>query len=159
MRANPGGQIPPSEVLGRDALIERLWRILERQSLVLCAERRMGKTCLIKKMIAEVPPDKLPIYRDLESVHTPLEFVQTVFHDVESYLGGLQRGAERTRQFLAQLGGTEVGGVIKIPDIAAPQWKDLLARTIEDLVEHEDRTVILFWDEMPLMLDNVKKRN
>ena len=159
MRANPGGQISPSEVIGRDALIQRLWDILERQSLVLCAERRMGKTCLIKKMEEGAPQDKLPIYRDLESVHTTLEFVETVFRDVERYLGGLQRGAKRARQFLAQLGGTEVGGVIKIPDIAAPQWKDLLARTIEDLVEHQDRTVILFWDEVPLMLDNIRKRN
>jgi len=47
MKANPGGQIPPDEVIGRDALIKRLWRILERQSLVLSAERRMGKTCII----------------------------------------------------------------------------------------------------------------
>ena len=68
MKANPGGQIPPSEVIGRDTLIRRLWRILERQSLVLSAERRMGKICVIKKMRAEAPEDKLTIYRDLEGV-------------------------------------------------------------------------------------------
>ena len=73
MKANPGGYIPPEDVIGRDELIQRLWRILERQSLVLCSERRMGKTSIIKKMIAEAPKDKfLPIYRDLEGVKTPL---------------------------------------------------------------------------------------
>lgn len=157
MKANPGGQIPPSEVIGRDALIQSLWRILERQSLVLSAERRMGKTCLVKKMVEEVPPGKLPIYHDLEGMRTPLEFVEIVFHDVERYLSGLKRTAERVRLFLAQLKGAEVSGVIKLPDVAAPHWKTLLTKTIEDLVEHQDRQVIFFWDEMPLMLHNIKQ--
>ena len=86
MKTNPGGQIPPSEVMGRDELIRRLWRILDRQSLVLSPERRMGKTCVVQKMVAEAPQDKLPIYHDLEGIRTPLEFVETVFHDVEGYL-------------------------------------------------------------------------
>ena len=158
MITNPGGQIPPDEVIGRDALIRQLWRILGRQSLVLSAERRMGKTCIVKKMVAESPQDKLCIYRDLEGIRTPLEFVQTVFDDVENYLGPMNRTAKRVRGFLTQLSGAEVGGIIKIPDIAASHWKTLLTRTIEDLVEHQDQIVILFWDEMPLMLYNIKKR-
>lgn len=44
MKANPGGEIAPSEVIGRDDITRRLWRVLERQSLILSAERRMGKT-------------------------------------------------------------------------------------------------------------------
>lgn len=159
MKANPGGQIPLSEVMGRDALIQRLWHILERQSLVLSAERRMGKTCIVKKMIAEAPQDKLPIYHDLEGVRTPLEFAETIFFDVEAYLGGLQRTAGRARQWLAHLTGLEIGGVFKFPDTVAPHWKTLLTNTIEDLVEHQDRIVILFWDEMPLMLYNIKQRS
>lgn len=160
MRANPGGQISPSEVIGRDTLIQRLWRILERQSLVLSAERRMGKTCIVKtKMVEECPQDKLPIYHDLEGVRTPLEFAEIVFHDVEDYLGGLQRTAGRARQWLAHLTGMEIGGIIKFPDSIADKWKDLLTHTIEDLVEHQDRTVIFFWDEMPLMLHNIKQRS
>jgi hypothetical protein len=63
MRANPGGQIPPSEVVGRDELIERLWQWIETQSLLLCAERRMGKTCIVKKMVAEAPKDRLCVLR------------------------------------------------------------------------------------------------
>ena len=110
MKANPGGQIAPSEVIGRDALIEQIWRILERQSLVLSAERRMGKTCLVKKMIAESPPGKLAIYHDLEGIRTPLEFVEVVFHDVESYLSQLRRTAKRARRFIESISGAEVGG-------------------------------------------------
>jgi hypothetical protein len=70
----------------------------------------MGKTCIVKKMAEEAPQDKLPIYHDLEGIRTPLEFVETVFRDVEDYLSGLKRTTERVRLFLTQFSGTEVGG-------------------------------------------------
>jgi hypothetical protein len=158
MRANPGGQLAPSEVIGRDALIARLWRILDRQSLVLSAERRMGKTSIIKKMIAEAPGDKLPVYHDLEGLRTPLEFARAVFDDVDEHLSRMQRTAARVREFVRHLGGAEIDGLFKFPDkIEAHHWKTLLTKTIEDLVEHQTRTVILFWDEVPMMLGNIKQ--
>ncbi len=105
-------------------------------------------------MQAEAPPDKLAIFHDLEKVRSPLEFVETVLQDVEEYLGGLQRTAMRTRQLLKQLGGVEFKG-FKLPSIAAPYWKTVLTKTLEDLIENQDRSVILFWDEMPYMLGNI----
>jgi hypothetical protein len=158
MKTNPGGQISTAEVIGRDELVKHLWTVLLRQSLVLTAERRMGKTSVILKMRAEASADKLAIYRDLERVHTPLEFTQLVFDDVSSYLSRFNRTTIRAHQLLSQVSGTEVKGLIKLPDVAAPHWKTLLSRTIEDLVEHQDRTVIMLWDELPLMLYNIKRR-
>jgi len=32
-QANPGGILAPEEVVGRDALVARLWRVLEKRSL------------------------------------------------------------------------------------------------------------------------------
>jgi hypothetical protein len=154
MKANPGGAIAPAEVMGRDKLIVDLWGILEQQSVILSAERRMGKTSVIKKMQAEATSDKLPIYRDLEDVKSPLEFVEKVFKDVEDYLTGFNRTAKKTRGLLKHLGGAEFSG-FKLPEIAAPHWKALLTETIADLVENQDRRVILFWDEVPYMLDNI----
>ena len=160
MKSNPGGQIPPSDVIGRDKLIRSLWHILERQSLVLCAERRLGKTCVVKKMVEEAPQDTLlAVYHDLEGVRTPLEFVEIVFDDVKCYLSRSNRIMKRTLQLLSQISGTEIGGVVKLPDVVASHWKALLTRIIEDLAEHQDRTVIFFWDEMPLMLYNIKQRS
>lgn len=154
MKANPGGAIAPAEVMGRDKLIVDLWGILEQQSVILSAERRMGKTSVIKKMQAEATADKLPIYRDLEDVKSPLEFVEKIFKDVEDYLTGFNRNAQKARGLLKHLGGAEFSG-FKLPEIAAPHWKALLTETIADLVENQDRTVILFWDEVPYMLGNI----
>ena len=43
MQINPGGRLNTEDVIGRDAEISRYWRVLERQGLVLSAERRIGK--------------------------------------------------------------------------------------------------------------------
>ena len=74
MRANPGGEIASGEVFGRDSLISSLWGALEQQSVVLVAERRVGKSTIIKKMRSESPTGFQPFYRDVENLTTPLEF-------------------------------------------------------------------------------------
>lgn len=158
MKANPGGYIAPDEVIGRDRLIARLWEILERQSLVLTAERRMGKTRVMDKMRLEAPAGKLCYLRDLEKVHTAAEFAHAVFEDVEDALSRSNRSGTKARQLLAALGSVEVAGV-KLPSVVGARWKELLSKTIEDLAENRDATVIFFWDELPWMLDNIRDRD
>ncbi|MCP4682074.1 MAG: ATP-binding protein [Desulfobacterales bacterium] len=156
MKANPGGTIDPKEVVGRDELIKKLWRVLDRQSIVLSAERRMGKTCVLQKMTAEATEDKLAVFHDLEQVSTPLEFVKIVFNDVEKYLSTQKQIAHRARKVLEHLRGAEFKG-FKIPKAADPYWKEFLIETIKDLKEHQDRKVIFFWDEVPMMLQKIER--
>ncbi len=157
MKANPGGYIPPNEVIGRDRLIEQLWRILARQSLVLTAERRMGKTSILRKMAAEAPADRVMVFHELENINAPLEFVQLVYDDVSAYLSRSQRTAQRVRGFMQRLGGIELGGLVKFPDSFASEWKPLLTNTIADLIEDRGHTLLFLWDEMPMMLGNIKR--
>lgn len=44
MRPIIGGYVPPDRVVGRDHFIQKMWKTLEDQSIVLVAERRIGKT-------------------------------------------------------------------------------------------------------------------
>ncbi len=156
MRSNPGGEIAPSEVVGREDLVDRVWDVLTRQSILLTAERRMGKSCLLKKMKAEPAPGTIPIYRDLEGLDTPIRFVERVYEDVARYLGRLRRTADGVHTLLRHLCGLEMPG-IRFPIVAAPHWKDLLERTLADLARHQDDTVVFFWDEIPMMLDKIRR--
>ena len=70
MQINPGGRLNIEGVIGRDHEIDRYWRVLERQGLVLSAERRIGKTHVLLKMSEECRPGYLPVYQDLEAVHS-----------------------------------------------------------------------------------------
>ena len=43
MRANPGGNLDPKDVVGRDRIIEELWDVLSRQSVVLILNVRWAE--------------------------------------------------------------------------------------------------------------------
>ena len=157
MRANPGGEIAPNEVVGRDRLIRELWQTLEQQSVILVAERRMGKSCVIKKMVAERPENILAFYRDVENIDTPIGFVERIYQDVSKHLSATKRTTQIVHDFLTQLGGAQISGVGKFPEIAASHWKTLLEGTIEDLISNQEEPVLLFWDEFPLMLQKIAR--
>ncbi len=155
MKANPGGTIGPEDVIGRDELIAQLWAILENQSLVLTSERRIGKTCVIRKMKEQArDPALLCFLRDLEGLRSPQEFVEAVYHDIRESLGWTDRARLRFYQLLSKLGGVEVAD-IKLPQILH-HWKSLLWALADDLSESTHKRAVFFWDELPLFIHNVK---
>ena len=151
-KANPGGQSPPEEIVGRQEAIASLWDRLRQQSLIFSGERRIGKSSILKKMTAEPPSDMLPIYRDLEGIRSPIEFVEAIWQDTETYLRESGQ-AQRVREYLGELTGRYFDGY-QFPQEAGEHWKTLLTKTIEDLVSLQNKQIVLIWDEMPHMLGN-----
>ncbi len=159
MKANPGGQIDVSCILGRDKVVRDAWCVLDQQSLVIAAERRIGKTSVIRKMQAEAPAGWIAVLRDVEQFHSANEFAAAVYQDIQKHLGRWKKTANRAKQALTAAGGTEVGGLVKLPDRAEPHWKQVLIGAVEDLIaEQEDKRLVFFWDEMPFMLENLRQR-
>ncbi|MCY3838557.1 MAG: hypothetical protein OXH09_07950 [Gammaproteobacteria bacterium] len=79
MQINPGGRLNIEDVIGRDHEIDRYWRMLERQGLVLSAERRIGKTHVLLKMSEECRPGYLPVCLDLEAVHSIADLIRSIY--------------------------------------------------------------------------------
>jgi hypothetical protein len=154
MRANPGGILAAEEVIGRDPLIDQLWRILEAQSVVLTSERRVGKTSVIRKMADAAGPNRICFLRDVEGFRSPTEFIEGIYADVQPILSKKERAFLAISGLLQKLGGTEIGDV-KLPQIKT-HWKSLLSALFADIFSDETRPVIFFWDELPLFLYNVK---
>jgi len=86
LKANPGGAIAPEHLFKRDELIEELWETLETRNVPLTAERRVGKTSIIRKMCAEPIEGKLVYWWDMSSAQTAGEFAQSVYERVEAEL-------------------------------------------------------------------------
>jgi hypothetical protein len=82
--------------------------------------------------------------------------VEALFQDVQSELSSKEQVLTGVRQFIEQLSGAEIKG-FKLPKTAAPHWKIILTKTIEDLIAQQNGLVIFFWDEMPMMLENIKR--
>jgi hypothetical protein len=158
VKANPGGQIASGSVIGRYGLIKHLWDTIESQSLVITAERRIGKTTVMKKMQHEPAAGWLAVYQDLERCHSTHEFAMAVYEEVDRFLSKKDKLTRRTKELLMALGGTDIGGVIKLPNKTAASWKEILTRSIEDLMhENDGKTRLLFlWDELPFMLMNIR---
>lgn len=158
MKANAGGNIAPSDVIGRDELIALLWSTLDGQSVVLSSERRTGKTCIFKKMISNPPPGVLPIYRDLESVHSVAEFMDTTVQDLDRYLDLIERAKAKGRQFTNTFKGWQFGNLVKLPENNVLTLKTLLMQLVQKVVQKQKQKLVLFWDELPMMLDNIRKK-
>ena len=150
MKANPGGNLNPQQVYGRDALIELLWERLETQSVVINAERRIGKTQILRKMLLEPREGWKPIFRDLEQIHSAHEFAELVYDDVQQFLGTKEKAKNFIRRLFEE---TETDHV----NVKARTWKKLLTSAIEDLMEADlDHRLAFFWDEVPFMLENIR---
>lgn len=155
MRVNPGGILAPEEVIGRDHFIELLWRVLDKQSVVLTSERRVGKTSVIRKMVNAAGNNRLCFMRDVEGFRSPGEFIEGIHADVQPILSNKERAKLAISGLLEKLGGTEIRD-LKLPKIK-PHWKNILSALFEDIFAEEKRPVIFFWDELPLFIYNVKE--
>ena len=73
-------QIDPARVIGRDRLIERIWRKLETKSLLFTAERRIGKTTVVTKMGAEPKDGFQVVFMELEGVDSAEQFAEVLLN-------------------------------------------------------------------------------
>ncbi len=159
MRTNPGGILTPDEVVGRDELIADLWDRLDRYSVQMTAERRMGKTSVVNKMVAQHPDNVTAFYWDLEDVGSSEALVQEIFAEVYKVLGGFEQWQGKFQQFLKNwgLGGEKMVGVsLPKPEMT---WHQHLKGIVEDLysqLDEQDRLLFCF-DELPLAINNIRE--
>ncbi len=165
MMANNHNGVPLSAIVGRDALAERVWQMLADRSILLTAERRMGKTYLLYKLQGEAEQQQQNwiqgwycIFQDLSRVSSPLEFVQSVFDQAQSRLSLRKKIAVKTGQLLNRFSEFKVGSV-QLPKSTTAEWKNILTAIFADLSEQlPDDRVVFLWDEFPVMLDSVMNR-
>lgn len=158
LRANPGGRLEPGQIVGRDAFIAEMWRALGRQSVLLTAERRMGKTSVLRKMCAEPTSGCLPIQRNLQGVATPEEFAQVLVADVEAHFPGLLRRS--IGQTLSRAGVKKIGvSQLAVEFVPANDgtWVEVVDETLAVLDREPNVSVVLMWDELPHMVANIRE--
>lgn len=161
VKANPGGQIDIKAVVGRDHLIRQIWDTIAQQSVIMTAERRIGKTTIIKKMLAEPDSGWTPVFQDLERCHTASEFAMAVYKEIHQFLSNKGKAARRAKEWFTAMGGAEIGGLFKLPEMKGTHWKDVLTRAVEDLIHENDDSgakLLFLWDEVPFMLANIRDR-
>ena len=158
MKTNPGGQLEPDNIRGRDAFIAELWRILEGRSIYMNDLRRIGKTQIMRKMAAEHSPNWKVKLRDLGGISTAAEFASQVYKDADEIAPSAWRSI---KDLIGGMRGTEIPGVIKLPDGKPAPWKQVLSNVFQDLhayCEKEGMHILFLWDEVPFMLEKIRKK-
>ncbi len=151
MKANPGGNLDPDKVYGRDQLIALIWERLENQSVLMNAERRIGKTQIMRKMLLQPKSGWKPIYRNVEKIHSAQEFAELVYDDVQQFLGKVERAKSFLRKFLEDNENEYI-------NLKGRTWKKLLTSAIEDLMATpRDGRLVFFWDELPWMVESIRR--
>ncbi len=149
-------QVSPAGVVGRDRLIERIWQRLKSKSVRFLAERRVGKTSILKKMAAEPAAGFHPIFLDLEKVHSADRFVEVLLSELKSLMSIKDKAAKGFGELLAMFGGTEVGGMIKIPELGKRDWQKAIEKTFQAICANSPDTLfVLMFDELPYMLQSI----
>ena len=137
-----GGLVPPEDAIGRDKFIEKMWRVLERTSVVLVSERRIGKTTVLKKMEKEALDGWRPIYLVVEGVRSPMEFIRRNYEAVAPLLTKKNRALTRLAILFDKVAGEKIGAW-HLPELNQ-QWKDILTTILRDIGDNfKERIVFL----------------
>jgi hypothetical protein len=153
MKANPGGIVDPSQVYGRDGLVADLWQRLDQISILINAERRIGKTSVLRKMLKEGAPGWCPILLDLERYHSAEEFAVAVYDQSQQYLSRWKRATNTARKIYED---HEFGDLKKTT--GRRPWKTLLTAAVHDLVSEKQAVRPVFlWDEVPYMIAHIRQ--
>ena len=155
----PDGNLADESIVGRDGLVDSLWKKAEAGSLRLLSERRMGKTWLLKLAVGRRPDWALPMFFDLEQVHSAPEFVWRLnrgLREVDLVSEGWWSDIEAWfRRIYQQMQGKKVGPV-EMPELDS--WGSLLEDTCSRFAAKcGERRGILLFDELPFFLDNLIK--
>lgn len=144
-------------IVGRDRLIERIWKKLETRSLRFTAERRVGKTTVLQEMAKHPPDDVLAVFIDLEGVSSGLRFAETLL----TYLKPVLNKSEQTKasflKLLESLGGIEIGGILKLPESKEIDWQSRVEKLLDGIAKcHPEKRIVLLFDELPYMLQKIR---
>lgn len=155
-----GMQVGPKNVVGRDELIRQIWDQLRKLpnegSVRFTAERRIGKTTVMTKMAAEPEDDFDVLFLEVEGIDSCDRLTELLLNRIQPLLSKTEKAQTWFKGFWTNLGGTEIGGVIKLPENSKLGWRETLERAIEGLCQnHPARLVLLMFDEIPYMLQKI----
>lgn len=159
MKINPGGKLDIEEIVGRDQLLVFIRERLLTQSLILAAERRMGKTHVLHKLVANPPNGWVMLQRDVEGLRSATEFVQYAIADLHPHLSKAQQFRDWVNTMVSDASGAQIGP-LKLPNFPPQHWKKVSQDAAMHLQAAKDISHIAFLsDEFPWMLQNIAKTN
>lgn len=152
-----GGVLSEEQIVGREQVITRFWKVLNRQGIVLYAERRFGKSSVLNKMNAKPPEGFVSIYKGVEGAGNPDEFVRSLFEFVKTegliHTGRLKKWEEGFFKITKQI---EQLGPVKFR-ASDQRWQKQFQYIIDELIKtNSGKRIVLMLDEFTIMLNKME---
>lgn len=146
----------PKHIVGRDDLITEMWSILERQGISLFAERRFGKSCVLRKMHSNNPKGFRTVYKSVQSITSPDDFVESLYQKTKD--SGII--SQKVGRAIESLWNTITGRIEEIEGVKLKSyrtvWQKKLVYLIQNLIEsNPQHKIVIYLDEFSIMLDEM----
>jgi hypothetical protein len=153
-----GGLVSPQNIVGRNKEIDDFWKILERQGITLFAERRFGKSSILRKMDEEGKDGFVSIYKHIEGISSTEKFVEFLLDRVkelnlieEGLFKKLENTYNKATEFVDEIEG------IKIKKLEHPWQKQLYYLFTKLQEKHETKKIVIMLDEFSIFLNNLSR--
>lgn len=151
-----GKPVVDQNFFGREAELQELQAITEREHVLLLAPRRVGKTSLLHALVRRVDEDgsAIGVYASVAAATSESQFVQAVLSSIYATVHGrkLKRGLfARTLGLGRGVKSVKIAGSGIDLETRAPIWQDDADRAFEMVFASELPLLILI-DELPLLV-------
>ncbi|NOX47135.1 MAG: hypothetical protein GXO89_09185, partial [Chlorobi bacterium] len=151
-----GGAVAPTDIVGRNKEIDLFWSKLEKQGIALFAERRFGKSSILRKMEADGKEGFISIYKPVEGIASP-ENLATVLLDRVKEMNLIDEGMFKKIELFYNKATEVVEEVhgVKLKKLEYT-WQKQLFYLFKKLVEkHKDKKIVIILDEFSIFLDKL----
>ncbi len=151
-----GGAVTPNDIVGRDEEINLFWDILEKQGIALFAERRFGKSSILRKMEAESKKGFITIYKPVEGISSPEHLAAGLLDRVKE-LGLIDEGLFKNLENFYNKATEVIDEVqgVKLKKLEYT-WQKQLNYLLSKLTEkHKGKKIIIILDEFSIFLDEI----
>lgn len=153
-----GGAVSLNNIIGRDKEIDLFWNILKKQGITLFAERRFGKSSILRKMEAENEEGFITIYKPVEGISSPENIAVTLLDRVKE-LSLIDEGAFKILENIYNMATNVVDEIhgFKLKKFET-SWQKQLYYLFKKLIEkHHDKMIVFMLDEFSIFLDKLNK--
>ena len=158
-----GNVVRGNDLWDRDEEFEEIIRVLKKDSVLVKAPRRYGKTSLMNKVHEHFKAEQTSFLIDVEGLESPEGFISKVLAAVLEEMPSDKRSTfaqltGRLGELLAGIDEFEVANFrVRLKEAIKDDWQEQGKALFELLIELETPVLIII-DEFPVLLDNMSNQ-
>ena len=154
-----GGSLDPRDIVGRDALLDEMTTLLDRNIPILVTDpRRMGKTCLLDRLVYRTRDPWATVKIDYEGVTTVEGFLRRTIEALRTHQSLRSRVVDSVKTLMKNV-ELDAGYVTVATAFQSRPASDLLETAISRIDARllGDELLVMALDEVPLAIENIAK--